>query len=178
MSRKEDARRVLKTLENNKTSIGKVIPEKETEAFISTCRSIISNPQLNKWKKWPNTEAIDIELERNEPFIKTWLKTIIERDADPLNQDIVNLQKQIRTLYAWPSVYHESYDKIHPPRDEDGQPMMDKQQFWSHTLKERTKNKTSHSEYSDGQIEMPGIESKEFARMYKKYVKEWKKKND
>ena len=58
MSKKEKARRILKTLEDNKPSFARIGCEKELTAFITTCRSILSNQQLKKWKKYPNLDAI------------------------------------------------------------------------------------------------------------------------
>ena len=176
MSRKENARRLLDLLEAQFPILSMIIPLEELKSFISTCRSIISNPQVQKWKKWPDTEAIEIKLVYYEPFFKNWVKTVIDRDADPHNQEIMVLKDTIRkNLLEWPKAYHDSYDDLHPKLDKDGKPMM-KRIEWRHwNLEERRRmmREGSSSDLVDNVMEW--LPEKKEEQLYNKYVKEWNK---
>ena len=174
MSKKDNARRILKEFESLFQILSLILPLKELQNGVSTYRSIISNPQLKKWKKYPKLDALEPELVRNEPFIKNWAKTVIERDADPLNQAIQELQVQIRTFLNYPESYHEAYDDIHPKLDKDGRPMFKEQEWRDARLKEKNRAVPSGYTHETGELE----DEKTLKRKYNKYVKEWNKKND
>jgi len=178
MSKKEKARRILKTLEDNKPSFARIGCEKELTAFITTCRSILSNQQLKKWKKYPNLDAIYKTLVKIKPLIKPWVKEIIERDADTSNQAIGVIRDGILSLCAWPEKYNKSYDDIHPKLDEDGKPMMNRHEWRNWDLKERRKKRREVSSSDLIESSMSWRPEKKETRMYKKYVKEWNEKND
>ena len=174
--KKEKARIILKTLEDNKPSFARIGCEEELTTFITTLRSILSNPHLKKWKRYPNLDAIYKTLVKTiEPFIKPWVKEIIERDADTSNQAIRVIRDGILSRCAWPERYHESYDDIHPKLDEDGRPMMNQIEWenWDLTERRKQKRETNSSDLIESSMEWRP--RKEANRLYKKYVKEWNK---
>ena len=178
MSRKDKARKILKRLEDNKPSFARIGCEKEITTFITTLRSILSNPHLKKWKRYPKEDAIYKTLVKIDGLLKDWVKEIIERDADTSNQAIRVIRDGMLSFCAWPERYNKSYDDSHPKLDKDGKPMMRRIEWCNWDLKERRKemrDKTS-SDLIDSSMEWRP--EKEEERLYNKYVKECKKHND
>jgi hypothetical protein len=79
---------------------------------------------------------------------------------------------QLKHVLEYPKFYNESYDDINPRLDKEGKPMMNEHQFFDFTLKELQNDDASP--YEQAHIDR---ESKQWENKYKKYVKEWKKKN-
>jgi hypothetical protein len=75
----------------------------------------------------------------------------------------------------WPKWFNESYDDIYPPLDKEGKPMMNYDQWYDEQLKEHNRITADDRDSSEMEIGRKG--SKKSKTAYKRYVKEWKKKN-
>ena len=170
--RKVIIRDFLKLWESLADVLSLLVPKKKQLAAISRFRKLTTQPELY----WPNLEEIQSEFARYD--LRRFAQTVIQyRDTNPEHLDVQNDRGRLEYLCTFPKRMYDTYDNRHPKLDKDGKPMMDMHQFRGYTLKERQRNKTSHTEYSDAQVEMPPIDSKQFKNMYKKYEKEWKEKN-
>ena len=169
---KKAIRDELKVWESLVDVLSLLVPKKTQLAAISRFRKLTTQPELY----WPNYEEMYSELVRY-PWRRIAGTVIEHRDTNPEHLDVQNDRGRLEYLCTFPKRMYDTYDNRHPKLDKDGKPMMDMHQFRGYTLKERQRNKTSHTEYSDAQVEIPPIDSKQFKNMYKKYEKEWKEKN-
>lgn len=148
-----------------------LVSEKKQKKAISRYRKLITTPEA----KYPKVDEIQAEFVRYN--LTDFIKTVVAYEKDnPGHMDVLIYRGRLETLCNYPQVMRDTYDARNPPLDGDGKPMMNLDQFYAFTLKEKQANKTSHTDYSDGQVEMDPIDGKRFKNAYKKYVKEWKEK--
>ena len=168
-SRKAITRAFLMLWESYADVLSLYVPKKKQLEAISRFRKIITQPELY----FPSLEEIQSEFARYD--LKTFVKTVIEhKDDNPGHMDVLGYRGRLEDLCGWVQNMRDSYDDRNPKLDKDGKPMMNFLMWRGDRLKQK------HAAIPDGfTFAQAELESeKMLKKMYKTYVKEWKKKND
>lgn len=128
---------------------------------VSRIRKLTTTPEA----KYPKLEEIIVEIRKID--IK---ETVKLAKFEPLYaKEAIAVLKHV---LEYPKFYNDNYDDIHPKLDKEGRPMMNFDQYRGFRLNEVQNDQNSNDPFVTAELSW-----KQTEKEYKKYVKEWRKKN-
>ena len=137
------------------------IPKKTLRSGISRIRKLITTPEA-RYPKRPEMyqQFLNVDFQK--------VAQLVEFTPQYATIEV----KQLVYFLNYPRFYNETFDERNPPLDDEGNPMMNFEQWCGYRLKQLQKE-TQHLEYEQAHVDKG---AKKTRTLYKNYCKEWKKK--
>jgi len=159
----------LEMIQSNIELLAPYMDKNEIRKDISLWRLCITTQK----RHYPKPPQMFEEMNRFD--IKRLFAMTIE--YPPTHQDLKDYMLRLRDLLKFPQRYHDNYDDMFPPVDENGQRMLSELGYRDFLLKELQAKKPEPGElHTTDEQPYVDMQSKKFKRDYKKYVEEWRAK--